>query len=101
MYIYRACKLCFCSFFNVLRNVFFARASKKTAGIVLCRSFILFYFILFHFVCFVLYLPDMALWTKGTFQKDLIQVFETQTSTDFQQVHLTLSYLLNSIQTET
>lgn len=52
------------------------------------------------FFLFVLYLPDMALWTKGTFQKDLTQVFEIQTSTDFQQVHLTLSYSLNSVQTE-
>lgn len=35
----------------------------------------------------------MALWTKGTVQKDLTQVFETQH-------YLTLSCLLNCVQTE-
>lgn len=60
-------------FLNVLR--IFAPASQKAAGIVLCRSVV--------FIIFLSYLPDMALWTKGTFQKDLTQVFETPTSSDF------------------
>lgn len=83
MYIYRACKLCFGSFFkNVL--CIFAPAREKTAGIVLCR------YVFFSFVSFfVSYLPDMALWTKGTFQKDLTQVCVCET-----QRHLTLTYLL-------
>lgn len=62
---------------------------KKTAGIVLCQPVL--FFICFSF--FVSYLPDMALWTKGTFQKDLTQVFESR-------LHLTLTYLLNCVQTE-
>lgn len=71
MYIYRACKLCFGPSYNVLRT--FAPACEKTAGIVSCRSV---FVVLFFFL--VSYLPDMALWTKGTLQKDLTQVCETQ-----------------------
>lgn len=73
----------------VMFYVFLPRLVRKLQGLSCVDLFL-----------FVLYLPDMALWTKGTFQKDLTQVFETQTSNDFQQVHLTLSYSLNSVQTE-
>lgn len=89
MYIYRACKLCSGSFFKCFRIFAPASGKKKTAGIVLCQPVL--FFICFSF--FVSYLPDMALWTKGTFQKDLTQVFESR-------LHLTLTYLLNGVQTE-